>query len=110
MTGCSGIKPRRMKALSFDGDPRNWSMFIQMLKVLVHDAVSSDVERMAHLYGTLIPEKRNRRSATESWNLPTYPQRTPEKKRKPAVRLLRVPNLLLNSSRFETMILVPFVL
>lgn len=47
-----------MKAPSFDGDPRNWPMFIQMFKVFVHDAVSSDAERIAHLYDALTPAIR----------------------------------------------------
>ncbi|XP_046644638.1 protein transport protein SEC31-like [Daphnia pulicaria] len=54
----SSIKPPRMKAPSFDGDPRNWPMFIQMFKVFVHDAVSSDAERIAHLHDALTPSIR----------------------------------------------------
>jgi len=57
-TGRSTIKPTRMKAPSFDGDPRNWPMFIQMFKVFVHDAVSSDAERIAHLHDALTPAIR----------------------------------------------------
>ncbi|EFX68103.1 hypothetical protein DAPPUDRAFT_260618 [Daphnia pulex] len=56
--GRSSIKPPRMKAPSFDGDPRNWPMFIQMFKVFVHDAVSSDAERIAHLHDALTPSIR----------------------------------------------------
>ncbi|XP_057374666.1 uncharacterized protein LOC130695542 [Daphnia carinata] len=57
-TNRPGIKPPRMKAPTFDGDPRNWPMFIQMFKVFVHDAVSSDAERIAHLYDALTPTIR----------------------------------------------------
>ncbi|KZS03751.1 Uncharacterized protein APZ42_033447 [Daphnia magna] len=53
--GRSGVKPPRMKAPSFDGDPRHWPMFIQMFKVFVHDAMSSDAERIAYLYDALTP-------------------------------------------------------
>jgi hypothetical protein len=56
--GRSSIKPPRMKAPSFDGDPRNWPMFNQMFKVFVHDAVSSDAERIAHLHDALTPAIR----------------------------------------------------
>ncbi|XP_057368282.1 uncharacterized protein LOC130689298 [Daphnia carinata] len=51
--GRSGVKPPRMKAPNFDGNPRNWPMFIQMFKVFVHDAVNSDAERIAHLHDAL---------------------------------------------------------
>ncbi|KAI9549417.1 hypothetical protein GHT06_004464 [Daphnia sinensis] len=54
----SGAKPPRMKAPSFDGVTRNWPMFIQMFKVFVHDPVSSDAERIAHLYDALTPAIR----------------------------------------------------
>ncbi|KZS19715.1 Uncharacterized protein APZ42_013762 [Daphnia magna] len=54
----SGAKPPRMKAPSFDGDPRHWPMFIQMFKVFVQDTVSSDAERIAHLYDALTPTIR----------------------------------------------------
>jgi hypothetical protein len=58
--GRSSIKPPRMKAPSFDGDPRNWSMFIQMVgpKVFVRDALISDAERIAHLHDALSPSIR----------------------------------------------------
>lgn len=56
--GRSSIKPTRLKAPSFDGNPRNWSMFIQMLKVFVHDAGSSDAERIAHFHDALTPAIR----------------------------------------------------
>ncbi|KZR98670.1 Uncharacterized protein APZ42_005806, partial [Daphnia magna] len=54
----SGAKPPGMKAPSFDGDSRDWPMFIQMFKVFVHDTVSSDAERIAHLYDALTPAIR----------------------------------------------------
>jgi hypothetical protein len=47
-----------MKVPNFDGDPRNWPMFIQMLKIFVPDAVNSAAERIAHLHDALIPEIR----------------------------------------------------
>lgn len=56
--GLSGIKPPGMKAPSFDGDPLGWPMFIQMLKVFVHDTISSDAECIAHLYDALTPAIR----------------------------------------------------
>ena len=45
-----------MKVPSFDGDPKGWPMFIQILKIFVHDAVTS--ERIAHLHDSLTPEIR----------------------------------------------------
>ncbi len=57
-TGHSGVKPPRMKVPSFDGDPKGWPMFIQMFKIFVHDAVTSDAERIAHLHESLTPEIR----------------------------------------------------
>ena len=47
-----------MKVPSFDGDPKGWPMFIQMFKIFVHDAVTSDAERIAHLHESLTPEIR----------------------------------------------------
>jgi hypothetical protein len=45
-----------MKVPSFNGDPSAWPMFIQMFKIFIHDAVSSDAERIAHLHDALTPE------------------------------------------------------
>lgn len=42
-----------MKVPNFGGGLRNWPMFIQMFKIFVHDAVSSDAERIAHLHDAL---------------------------------------------------------
>jgi hypothetical protein len=47
-----------MKVPNFDGDPRNWPMFIQMFKIIIHDAVNSYAERIAHLQDDLTPEIR----------------------------------------------------
>lgn len=47
-----------MKVPSFDGDPREWPMAIQIFKMFLHDAVSSDAERIAHLHDSLTPEIR----------------------------------------------------
>jgi hypothetical protein len=47
-----------MKVPNFDGDPRNWPMFIQMFKIFAHDTVNSDAERIAHLHDALTPEIR----------------------------------------------------
>ena len=57
-TNRSGVKLLRMKVPSFNGDPQNWPMFIQMFKVFIHDAVGSDAERIAHLHDALTPEIR----------------------------------------------------
>jgi hypothetical protein len=54
----SSVKPPRMKVPNFDGDPRNWPMFIQMFKIFAHDTVNSDAERIAHLHDALTPEIR----------------------------------------------------
>jgi hypothetical protein len=57
-TGRSAIKPSRKKVPSFDGDPKGWPVFIQMFKQFVHDAVTSDADRIAHLNESLTPEIR----------------------------------------------------
>ena len=57
-TSRSGVEPPRMKVPSFNGDPSAWPMFIQMFKIFIHDAVSSDAERIAHLHDALTPEIR----------------------------------------------------
>ena len=57
-TGRSGIKPPRKKVPSFDGDPKGWPIFIQMFKQVMHDAVTSDAERIAHLDESLTSEIR----------------------------------------------------
>ena len=57
-TNRSGVKPPRMKVPTFNGDPRNWPMFIQMFKVFIHDTSGSDAERMAHLHEALTPDIR----------------------------------------------------
>ncbi|KAI9562419.1 hypothetical protein GHT06_013389 [Daphnia sinensis] len=49
-----------MKAPSFDRDPRNWPIFIEMFKVFVDDAVSSDAKRIAHLHDALTPALQKR--------------------------------------------------
>ena len=43
---------------SFDGDPKGWPIFIQMFKQVMHDAVTSDAERIAHLDESLTSEIR----------------------------------------------------
>ena len=50
------VRPPRMELQSFDGDPRNWPMFIQSFKIQVHDAVDSDAVRLTHLRNCLSPD------------------------------------------------------
>lgn len=42
----------------FDGSPRNWPLFIQSFKHMVHDVVSSDASRLTMLKKMLVPRLR----------------------------------------------------
>lgn len=46
-------RPPKLPLPKFDGQPRDWPMFIQSFRVQVHDACTSDAERLAHLCGFL---------------------------------------------------------
>lgn len=52
----SGHRPPKLPPPRFNGEPRDWPMFIQSFKVQVHDAVPTDAERLAHLRGCLSSE------------------------------------------------------
>ena len=52
----SAYRPPKLELMKFDGNPLNWPLFIQSFKAQVHDAVSNDAERIAHLNNCLAPE------------------------------------------------------
>ena len=49
----SFTRPPRVEVKHFNGDPRNWPMFIQSFKSQVHDACHSDSERLSLLRNCL---------------------------------------------------------
>jgi hypothetical protein len=52
-------RPPKAEPPKFDGNPRNWPMFIQSFKVQIHDTCSSDAERQHHLRTSLTSEIQN---------------------------------------------------
>ncbi len=52
-------RPPKAEPPKFDGNPRNWPMFIQSFKVQIHDTCFSDVERQHHLFTSLTSEIQN---------------------------------------------------
>jgi hypothetical protein len=53
------LKLPRINLAPFDGDPRNWSHFIQNFKSLVHDVVPDDAQRIVFLKDYLTERVRN---------------------------------------------------
>jgi hypothetical protein len=57
-------RPPKAEPPKFDGNPRNWPMFIQSFKVQIHDTCSSDAERQHHLRTSLSSEIQNQLGET----------------------------------------------
>lgn len=53
-------KTPKMSIQTFSGNPQEWPSFIASFKVIIHDACSSDVERLYHLRNHLTQEIRDR--------------------------------------------------
>ena len=55
-TSRPNIRPPRTELQKFDGNARNWPMFIQSFKIFVHDTVDCDAVRLTHLRSCLGPD------------------------------------------------------